>query len=424
MQESGTISNMPEFSVSEISAMLKNTIENAYPYVRVKGEISNFKKAPSGHLYLNIKDEGAVLGAICWKGTSTKFTFKPEDGLEVICTGRITTYAGQSKYQLIIDNMEPAGVGALMALLEKRKKQFAAEGLFGADRKKPIPFMPKVIGVVTSPTGAVIRDILHRIEERFGLHVIVWPVLVQGEKAAQQIAEAIDGFNALEKDGKTPRPDVLIVARGGGSLEDLWPFNEEIVVRSASNSQIPLISAVGHETDTTLIDYVADLRAPTPTAAAEKATPVKADLLLLVNDLGQRGKRAIFRYIEFLENNLKNLARALPKPMQVLDDKAQRLDSLALRLQNSFPKILREKEQKLHFLSKLMESYNYKKVLERGFALVRDSKGNPISSAAAVTDGSMIEIEFADGRKNAVTTGNKPKKDSKKSPENNQNSLF
>ncbi len=286
-----------------------------------------------------------------------------------------------------------------------------------------MPFLPKVIGVVTSPTGAVIRDILHRISERYPLHVLVWPVLVQGDKAAQQISAAIDGFNALEVGGKVPRPDVLIVARGGGSLEDLWPFNEEIVVRAVANSQIPVISAVGHETDTTLIDYVSDLRAPTPTAAAEKAVPVKADLLLFVEDLGQRGRKAIFRYLEVMGNELRGLARGLPKPAQILDEKTQRLDNLSLRMANAFPKIIKDKQQQLHFVSKLMESYHYKKVLERGFVLVRSNKGKLVTSAADVSSGNVLEIEFHDGKKDVVADGFKPKggkiKDSGK-----QDSLF
>ncbi|MCE3231796.1 MAG: exodeoxyribonuclease large subunit [Rickettsiaceae bacterium] len=388
---------LPEFSVSEISASLKTVVEDTFPYVRVRGELSGYKRAPSGHVYMNLKDDSAVLAGVCWSGTASRFAFKPEDGLEVICTGRITTYPGQSKYQMVVDNMEPAGEGALMALLEKRKKQLAAEGLFDADRKQAIPFLPEVIGIVTSPTGAVIRDILHRLEDRFPRHVLLWPVLVQGEKAAEQIAVAIQGFNNMEK-----RPDVLIVARGGGSLEDLWPFNEEIVVRAVAASQIPVISAVGHETDTTLIDYVADLRAPTPTAAAEKAVPVRADLIMLCEDLGRRATAAIFRLLDDKQNMLKGLVRGLPKPSQFLDDNFQRLDGLTMRMANVFPKVLQEKQQKLYFMAKLLESYSYKKVLERGFAVVRDAKGSVILSAAAIATGEKLELEFHDGKKNVV----------------------
>jgi exodeoxyribonuclease VII large subunit len=416
--------NFPEFSVSEISASIKMTVEGAFPYVRVRGELSNYKKAPSGHIYMNLKDEGAVLGAVCWSGSAARFNFKPEDGLEVICTGRITTYGGQSKYQMIVDTMEPAGVGALMALLEKRKKALAAEGLFDLERKKDIPFLPQVIGVVTSPTGAVIQDILHRIEERFPRHVLLWPVLVQGDKAATQISDAINGFNRLEKNGKIPRPDVLIVARGGGSLEDLWPFNEEVVVRAVANSQIPVISAVGHETDTTLVDYAADLRAPTPTAAAEKSVPVRAELLLLIDDLARRAKSSIFRLLDDKQNEIKSLARGLPKPAQLLDDKLQRMDNLSIRLANTFPKILQEKSQKLHFMAKLLESYSYKKVLERGFVVMRNNKGKIITSSAKIIAGEHFDAEFADGSKVFVAEGTKQPKAKPIKKDGRQESLF
>jgi len=270
--------NLPEYSVSELSQALKRTVEDTYPYVRVRGEISGFKRAASGHLYLALKDESAVLDGVCWRGVAGRLGIRPEDGMEVVCTGKLTTYPGRSKYQIVIEAMELAGEGALLKLLEDRRKKLAAEGLFDEARKKPLPFLPDVIGVVTSPTGAVIRDILHRLNDRFPRHVLLWPVLVQGEGAAAQIAAAIEGFNRIAPGGRVPRPDVLIVARGGGSLEDLWAFNEEIVVRAAAGSVIPLISAVGHETDTTLIDYASDRRAPTPTAASEMALPVRADL--------------------------------------------------------------------------------------------------------------------------------------------------
>jgi exodeoxyribonuclease VII large subunit len=414
---------LPEFSVSEISSSLRCVVEDAYPFVRVRGELTNYKKAPSGHVYMNLKDEGAVLGAVCWSGSAARFSFKPEDGLEVVCTGRITTYAGQSKYQMVVDFMEPAGVGALMALLEKRKKQLAEEGLFDLDRKTAIPFLPEVIGIVTSPMGAVIRDILHRLEDRFPRHVLLWPVLVQGDKAAEQITEAINGFNRLEKNGAVPRPDVLIVARGGGSLEDLWPFNEEIVVRAAAKSDIPLISAVGHETDTTLIDYAADLRAPTPSAAAEKSVPVRAELMLFTDDLWRRATSSIFRLLEDKQNEIKGLARGLPKPSQFLDDNLQRLDNISMRLENIFPKVLQEKQQKLHFMAKLLESYNYKKVLERGFVVVRN-KDKIVSSAANVDGGDRLELEFHDGKKHVVAEGDKPKATVKKVEDKRQDSLF
>src|SRR6266566_3750249 len=271
--------NVAEFTVSELSAALRRTVEDAYGYVRVRGEVSGYKgPSPSGHVYFRLKDDKAVLESVIWKGVLGRMRVKPEEGLEVIASGKLTTFAGSSKYQIVIDALEPAGVGALMALLEERKKKLAAEGLFDEARKQLIPFLPAVIGVVTSPTGAVIRDILHRLTDRFPRHVLIWPVAVQGDGAAAQVAAAIAGFNGIAAGGPIPRPDLLIVARGGGSLEDLMPFNEEIVVRAAAASAIPLISAVGHETDTTLIDLASDRRAPTPTAAAEMAVPVRLDL--------------------------------------------------------------------------------------------------------------------------------------------------
>src|SRR6188474_3185105 len=284
--------NVAEFTVSELSAALRRTVEDAYGYVRVRGEISGYKgPSPSGHVYFRLKDDKAVLESVIWKGTFGRMRVKPEEGLEVIASGKLTTFAGSSKYQIVIDSLEPAGIGALMKLLEERKKKLAAEGLFDEARKQLLPFLPKVIGVVTSPTGAVIRDILHRLEDRFPRRVLVWPVRVQGDTSAAEVAAAIHGFNAMPEAGPMPRPDLIIVARGGGSLEDLWSFNEEIVVRAAAASTIPLISAVGHETDTTLIDFVSDRRAPTPTAAAEMAVPVLAELRAAVGDLGARMHR-------------------------------------------------------------------------------------------------------------------------------------
>lgn len=271
--------NAPEYSVSEISGAVKRMVEDQFGHVRVRGEIGRVSRPASGHVYLDLKDERAVLSGVVWKGNAARLGMQPEQGLEVIATGRLTTFPGQSKYQIVIEAMEPAGAGALMALLEKRRKALAAEGLFAEERKHALPYLPGVIGVVTSPSGAVIRDILHRLRDRFPRHVLIWPVRVQGEGAAAEVAAGIRGFNALAPGGAIPRPDLLIVARGGGSVEDLWPFNEEIVVRAASESAIPLISAVGHETDTTLIDFAADWRAPTPTAAAERAVPVRADLV-------------------------------------------------------------------------------------------------------------------------------------------------
>lgn len=322
--------NRHEFSVSELAFALKRTVEETFGHVRVKGELGRVTVAKSGHCYLDIKDDKAVINSIIWKGVMSRLSVHPEEGMEVICTGKLSTYPGRSNYQLIIDHMEPAGVGALMALLEKRKAMFAAEGLFAAEHKVELPYMPRTIGVVTSPTGSVIRDILHRIEDRFPARVIVWPVLVQGDRAAEQISAAIHGFNALGENSSIPRPDVLIVARGGGSLEDLWCFNEENVVRAAAASTIPLISAVGHETDWTLIDYVADYRAPTPTGAAEVAVPVRAELLDYLEDQGQRLKRSLTRSVSERKNRLT--ASRLPRPEQILSAPRQRVDLAAAKL--------------------------------------------------------------------------------------------
>src|SRR6187455_3385660 len=300
------LNNVVEWTVSELSSALRRTVEDAYGYVRVRGEVSGFKGAsPSGHVYFRLKDDKAVLEAVIWKGAFGRMRVRPEEGLDVIVSGKLTTFAGSSKYQIVIDSLEPAGIGALMKLLEDRKKKLAAEGLFDEARKQLLPFLPKVIGVVTSPTGAVIRDILHRLEDRFPRRVLVWPVRVQGEGSAEQIAAAIDGFNALPDGGHIPRPDLLIVARGGGSLEDLWSFNEEIVVRAAAGSMIPLISAVGHETDVTLIDFAADQRAPTPTAAAEMAVPVRSDLVVEVSSLAARALVCWQRGQESRRNELR-----------------------------------------------------------------------------------------------------------------------
>ncbi|WP_019959829.1 exodeoxyribonuclease VII large subunit [Woodsholea maritima] len=326
------ITNSPEYSVSELSNALKRTVEETYDHVRVRGELGRVTVAKSGHVYLDMKDDKAVIDAIMWKGVASQLSFRPEEGLEVVATGRLSTFPGRSKYQIIIEKMEPAGAGALMALLEERKKKLAAEGLFSPDRKRALPFLPRVIGVVTSPTGAVIRDILHRLDDRFPRHVLLWPVLVQGDKAAEQIAAAIEGFNAIMPGGAVPRPDLLIVARGGGSIEDLWCFNEEIVVRAAAASEIPLISAVGHETDTTLIDYASDRRAPTPTGAAEMAVPVRLDLLERLDGQRQRLGAALLRTLEHKGADLRAAARGLPRPDSLIADKTQSLDYLQRRL--------------------------------------------------------------------------------------------
>ncbi len=326
---------MPEFSVSEISQAVKRTLETSFDRVRVRGEISGFKRAASGHLYMALKDESAVLDGVCWRGVAGRLGLQPEDGMEVIVTGRVTSYPGRSKYQIVIDAMELAGAGALLKLLEDRKRKLAAEGLFEAERKRKLPFLPDVIGVVTSPTGAVIRDILHRLSDRFPRRVLVWPVLVQGDTAAEQVAAAIRGFNGFPKDGEVPRPDVLIVARGGGSLEDLWAFNEEVVVRAAAESDIPLISAVGHETDTTLIDFASDRRVPTPTAAAEMAVPVRAELTAQMLDLERRLLSGTGRFLTERRMEVEGLGRGLPDPKRLLEEKSQRLDDSAERLANA-----------------------------------------------------------------------------------------
>lgn len=340
-------SNLPEFSVSEVSQAIKRTLEGSFERVRVRGEISGFKRAASGHLYMALKDSDAVLDAVCWRGQAGRLSVAPEDGLEVVATGRITSYPGRSKYQIVIDSLELAGEGALLKLLEQRRKALAAEGLFDEDRKRPLPFLPEVIGVVTSPTGAVIRDILHRLAERFPRHVLVWPVLVQGEGAAEQVAAAIRGFNALETSGAVPRPDLLIVARGGGSLEDLWAFNEEVVVRAAAESQIPLISAVGHETDTTLIDFASDRRAPTPTAAAEMAVPVRSDLLGQLQDLERRLTGAAGRLLTHRRSEVEGLGRGLPDPVRLLGELNQRLDERVERLDLAVRGLLRQRGQEV-----------------------------------------------------------------------------
>jgi exodeoxyribonuclease VII large subunit len=325
--------NIPEWTVSELSAALKKTVEDAFGYVRVRGEISGYRGPhSSGHCYFALKDEGAKIEAVIWRTAFGRMRIKPEEGLEVFVTGRLTTYPGQSKYQIVVETLEPAGIGALMALIEERKKKLAAEGLFEAGRKQLLPFLPDVIGVVTSPTGAVIRDILHRLADRFPRHVIVWPVRVQGDGSADEVAAAIHGFNALVPDGPIRRPDLLIVARGGGSLEDLWSFNEEIVVRAAAASMIPLISAVGHETDVTLIDFAADVRAPTPTAAAEMAVPVRADLLARLDSLARRSLACWHRGQEARRTELRAATRALPTGEALLALPRQRLDHAGARL--------------------------------------------------------------------------------------------
>jgi exodeoxyribonuclease VII large subunit len=468
------VSNVPEFSVSELSFALKRQLEGAFPRVRVRGEISQPSFPRSGHAYFRLKDENAVLDGVCWKGTLPRLGIKIEEGMEVIATGKITTYAGSSRYQIIIDSMELAGEGALLKLLEDRRKKLAAEGLFAQERKRPLPFLPEVIGVVTSPSGAVIRDILHRLADRFPRRVLVWPVSVQGDKAAGEVAAAIAGFNRLPIDGPVPRPDVLIVARGGGSLEDLWAFNEEIVVRAAAASTIPLISAVGHETDTTLIDFASDRRAPTPTAAAEMAVPVRADLLAQTLDFGQRTLACMTRALREASTELTGLVRGLGDPRRLIEERQQRvdvsgerlaiathalverrgheldrarltspvavinakeqllvsegraldgamrrfkgdalqkyarafdrLDQFGQRLQRHSTDLLQHGQRQVDQIGKLLESYSFHSVLNRGFALVRDQDGRPVLSAAGVAVGDMVGIEFGDGEVRARVT--------------------
>ena len=324
--------NAPPLTVSELSASLKRTVEDRFGHVRLRGEISGFKRAASGHLYLCLKDDAAVIDGVMWKGGAGRLAFTPADGVEVIATGKLTTYPGRSKYQIVIERMELAGEGALMQLLERLKQTLAAEGLFDRARKRPLPFLPRVIGVVTSPTGAVIRDILHRLEDRCPTHVLLWPVVVQGEGAAAQVAAAVRGFDAMPADGPVPRPDLVIVARGGGSIEDLWAFNEEVVVRAVAGCSIPTISAVGHETDTTLCDFAADVRAPTPTAAAEMAVPVRAELMAMLTEQGLRGGRAIRRSATQARERLETQTRLLPTPDSLLAPQRQRADDLGERL--------------------------------------------------------------------------------------------
>ncbi|HSM41422.1 MAG TPA: exodeoxyribonuclease VII large subunit, partial [Afifellaceae bacterium] len=336
-------SNLIEFTVSEISFAVKRSIEEGFSHVRVRGELGRISRPGSGHIYLDLKDDKAVLNGVIWRGTASRLKFQPEQGLEVIATGKLTTFPGQSKYQIVIEQIEPAGAGALMALLEERRKKLAAEGLFDEERKKKLPYLPRVIGVVTSPTGAVIRDILHRLHDRFPVQVLVWPVRVQGEGSAEEVTAAVRGFNALATGGAIPRPDLLIVARGGGSIEDLWSFNEENVVRAVAASDIPVISAVGHETDWTLIDHAADRRAPTPTGAAEMAVPVRAELVANVGDLDNRRALAWARLIDSRRREVVALARAIPSLGDLLAVPRQTLDNLALRLQGGLATLARIK---------------------------------------------------------------------------------
>ncbi len=322
----GAGDNSPEFTVSEISGAVKRVIEGEFSHVRIRGELGRVSRPRSGHVYLDLKDDKSVISGVMWKGVASKLQTQPEEGMEVIATGRLTTFPGQSKYQIVLEDLRPAGAGALMAMLEARKAKLAAEGLFDAARKKQLPFLPDVIGVVTSPSGAVIRDILHRLRDRFPRKVLIWPVAVQGAKCAPEVTRAIEGFNALTPGGALPRPDLLIVARGGGSVEDLWGFNEENVARAVANSALPIISAVGHETDTTLVDFVSDRRAPTPTAAAEIAVPVRLELIAAMGEAQSRMTRSMSQRLDLRKQRLRDVARALPRAESLLDPVRQRLD--------------------------------------------------------------------------------------------------
>src|SRR5215217_8196903 len=443
-------SNASEWSVSDLAGALKRTLEDAFGHVRLRGEVSGYRGPhSSGHAYFCLKDQNARIDAVIWKGSFAKLKIRPEEGMEVIATGRITTFPGSSKYQIVVESLEPAGAGALMALLEERRRKLTAEGLFESARKRRLPYLPRVVGVITSPTGAVIRDILHRLDDRFPRHVLVWPVRVQGETCAEEVAAAIRGFNALKAGGRIPRPDVLIVARGGGSIEDLWGFNEEIVVRAAAASAIPLISAVGHETDWTLIDYAADLRAPTPTAAAERAVPVRGDLIDHVQGLSMRMRRCAHKHLDDRRARVVSAGRGLPRPDDLLAFAHQRYDNAggrlkraleantrhhrsryercaaklsprmleretdrlkefitrdARRLERCMHEFLRLKRRSIETSAKLLNMLSHRSVLQRGFALVT-SDGSLIADAAAAAPGMQVTIEFHDGSVGAHIEG-------------------
>jgi len=436
--------NAPFMTISELSSRLRATVEGAFDYVRVRAEISRPTRAPSGHLYFTLKDDRSTLAAVCWKTVAGSLAVQPEDGLEVICSGKLTIYPGQSKYQIVVSQMEVAGEGAMLRQLEERRRRLAGEGLFDSERKKPIPTMPAVIGVVTSPTGAVIRDILHRLRDRFGVHVLVWGTLVQGPNAAAQVAAAVRGFDSMPQAGPLPRPDVLIVARGGGSLEDLWAFNEEEVVRAVAECRVPVISAIGHETDTTLIDYAADLRAPTPTAAAEMAVPVRAELVARLGEGGARLHRAVGQRLENASTVLRSAGRALLDPAELIGRRGQALDlavaglngamearlarcelqlsglagrirpperrlaevsgvmtRLAERLIQAVDLGLQSRSQRLEGASRLLEANSYERVLDRGFALVADGDGKAIKRAGEAAEGAVVTLRFADASRTA-----------------------
>ena len=435
--------NAPEFSVSELSSVLKRMIEGEFSNVRIRGEVGRVSRPASGHLYFDLKDDKSVIASVTWRGQASKLATQPEEGLEVVATGKITTFAGQSRYQMIVSEMSVAGIGALMAQLEKRKKKLEAEGLFDKNIKKEIPYLPEIIGVITSPSGAVIRDILHRLSDRFPRKVLLWPVSVQGESCAPDVTAAINGFNKLTPGGAMPRPELIIVARGGGSIEDLWGFNEESVVRAASESEIPLISAVGHETDTTLIDLASDLRAPTPTAAAEYAVPVRADLMGWLSSMEDRRVRSLSSSLEIKRQRLKDLSRGLPAPADLVAMAAQRLDAVSDRLpralsavsnnkrtlllqtsaglrgrllqnklidrakeMNRFVKsieanirlIIQRNQSALDGLERIRQTLGYEATLRRGYTVVRNKDGKLITRLKEADVNKELEIEFYDGK--------------------------
>ncbi len=444
--------NAAPLSITEISALLKRTVEERFGFVRLKGELSGVKRAASGHLYCSLKDEGARIDGIMWRGNAQRLSFLPEDGVEVIATGKLTTYPGRSNYQIVIDRMEIAGEGALLALLAKTRARLEAEGLFDSARKRPLPFLPRVIGVVTSPTGAVIRDILHRLADRFPTHVLVWPVLVQGQGSAEQVAAAVRGFSDMPAGGVVPRPDLVIVARGGGSIEDLWGFNEEVVVRAIAASTIPIISAVGHETDTTLADFAADLRAPTPTAAAELAVPVREELANQLAELALRKRRAIMRPVALGRERLEARMLRMPAVQALLANPAQRVDDLGERLRRGLadriagarvmlqrdasrlsapllaarlgnaqqrlaavrlsPALVTARiaagQDKLATTTRFMASLNPDNVLRRGYVRVLGADGRTVVSREAAAGEAALGLKFHDGVLAVVPSGDSP----------------
>ncbi len=442
--------NAQAMSVSELSLALKRTVEDRFGHVRVRGEISGFKRAASGHIYFCLKDDNARLDAVMWKGGAARLPFAPEDGLEVVATGKLTTYAGRSNYQIVVDSLEVAGEGAMMLLFEKLKARLAAEGLFAPERKKKLPSLPCTIGVVTSPTGAVIRDILHRLADRFPTHVIVWPVLVQGEGSAVQIARAVNGFSAMPQDGPATRPDLVIVARGGGSIEDLWAFNDEAVVRAVADCTIPIISAIGHETDTTLCDFAADLRAPTPTAAAEIAVPVRSDLLQRVGQFGLRMSNTVRKRVDLAAERLEAQRRLMPKLSDLAAQHQQRTDDLAERLRQSLrtrvgkaeiaysaaammlhPRLLNRRveqgQQRLDALARLAGSLHPEAPLKRGFARVTDADGKTMMTREAAVRAGEVTLRFVDGEVGGLVhsaSASRPAPPKPVKPTINQGNLF